>query len=126
MTYKLNGQKYKYNVSSDKESKFQSSPFPVSSNMNSQMVRGLAGCAMSKCKTFLQKLIKQFEEKETYHQFHMSRHECQMNLFFNQINSHRNGIKNTISFLFGNPSFLIIQKNNGKQHKDEWVLHKLY
>ena len=55
ITYKLNGQKYKYDISSHKESKFQGSPFPISSNMNSQMVRGLAGCAMSKSKPFLQK-----------------------------------------------------------------------
>lgn len=56
MTYKLNGQKYKNNVSSDKESEFQGSPFSISNNMNSQMVRSLAGCAMSKCKPFLKKL----------------------------------------------------------------------
>ena len=54
MTYKLNGQKYKHDVSSNKESKLQGSPFSISSNVNSQMVRGFAGCAMSKSKPFLQ------------------------------------------------------------------------
>lgn len=54
MTYKLDSEKYKYNVSGHKESEFQGSPFPIGNKMNSQMVRSLAGCAMSKCKTFLE------------------------------------------------------------------------
>ena len=53
-TYKLDSQKYRYDVSSHKETKFQGSPSPISSNMNSQMVRGFTGCAMSKCKPFLE------------------------------------------------------------------------
>jgi len=63
-TYKLNSQKYKRNVSGHKESKFQSSPFPISSNVNSQMVRSLAGCAMSKCKPFLKKINRLSGEKK--------------------------------------------------------------
>lgn len=65
MTYKLNSQKYKYNISSHKESKFQRSPFPISSDMNSQMIRGLAGCAMSKSKPFLQKLTQDADRLKT-------------------------------------------------------------
>ena len=64
MTYKLNSQKNKCDVSSHKESKFQSSPFPISSNMNSQMVRGLTCCAMSKCKPFLKKINRLSGEKK--------------------------------------------------------------
>ena len=52
-TYKLNSQKNKHDISSHKESKFQSAPFPISSSVNSQMVWSLAGCAVRKCKPFL-------------------------------------------------------------------------
>ena len=53
-TYKLNCQKYKQNVSGDKKPKFQGTPFPISSTMNTQMIRSLASSAVSKCKPFLQ------------------------------------------------------------------------
>jgi hypothetical protein len=62
-TYKLNSQKYKRNVSGHKESKFQSSPFPISSSVNSQMVWSLAGCAVRKCKPFLKKIGRNCKKK---------------------------------------------------------------
>ena len=55
-TYKLNREKYEKHISRHKESKFQGSPFPISKNMDSQMIRSFAGCAVSKCKPLLQNM----------------------------------------------------------------------